>query len=157
MNYTAALEKRLLSDIEQYGWHVIKVLEDDLGPSFGYSIGLYHTFDHPEIIIIGLELDAIHHVINRLGDAIREGISFQPGQFYSNIIENVDCYFTLVDTKFYSEYVSYAQSFYTGNEFPLLQCIYPTLSGTYPWQDEWPTDLKNTQPILGYKPGQNIE
>lgn len=148
MSSTAELEKRLLNDIALYGWHVIKVPEDDLGPSYGHSVGLYHTFNHPEIIVIGLELDAIHYIINRLGDTIREGFVFQPNQFYSNIIENVDCYFTLADSKYYDEYVGYAKLFYKENEFPLLQCIYPTISGIYPWQDEWPTELKSTQPIL---------
>jgi len=157
MNYTAELEKRLLNDIELYGWHVIKIPEDDQGPSYGHSIGFYHSFEHPEVIIIGLELDAIHFIINRIGDAIREGVIFQPGQFYSNIIEGVDCYFTLVDPKFYNEYAGYARLLYRENEFPLLQCIYPTLSGIYPWQDEWPSELRAIQPMLNRPSNQSAD
>lgn len=154
MSSTAELEKRILNDIELYGWHVIKVPEDDFGPSFGHSIGFYHSFEHPEIIIIGLDLDVIHYVINRIGDAIREGILFQSGQFYSNIIENVDCYFTAVNPDFYKDYAGYAQLIYK-DDFPLLQCIYPTISGIYPWQTEWPAELKSAQPVLSYKPDGN--
>lgn len=157
MSITAELEIKLQSDIELFGWHVIKVPEDNLGPSVGYSIGFYHTFEHPEIIIIGLELDALHYLINRIGDSIRLGTIFQSGQFYSNLIEGVDCYFTSVDSVFYKEYVSYAETYYKGANFPILQCIYPTLSGIYPWQNEWPVELKNVQPILGPTPSKPEE
>jgi hypothetical protein len=156
MNKTPDLDKKLLNDIEVYGWHVIKIQEDDLGPSYAHTIGLFHTFSHPEIIIVGLELDTLHFLINRLGDAIREGVVFESGQFYSNIINGVDCYFTTVAPEYYSEYVGYAESFYQGANFPLQQCIYPTISGIYPWQPNWPSELKNLQPILGpipVKPG----
>ena len=157
MNLTAELEKKLLNDIELYGWHVIKVPEDDIGPSYGHSIGFYRSFEHPEVIIIGLELNAVHYILNRIGDAIREGTVLQPGQFYSNIIEDVDCYFTLVDPKYYNEYVSYAKLLYKDTDFPLLQCIYPTISGIYPWQAEWPKELKSVQPFLGHKSTSNLD
>ena len=51
------LDKKLLDDVETYGWHVIKVMADETGPGFGYSVGFFRTFGHPEAIIIGLGLD----------------------------------------------------------------------------------------------------
>jgi hypothetical protein len=155
MGTTAELEKRILDDIELYGWHVIKIPEDTSGPTIVYSIGFNHSFEHPEILIIGLEIEAAHFLINRIGDAIREGLVLKPGHFYSNLFEKIDCYFTSVDSKYYKEYAGYAEQFYQGPSFPILQCIYPTLSGIYPWQVGWPEQLKKAQPILGPIPKNN--
>jgi len=66
-------EKKLVADIEELGWHVLKVLEDDNGPGFVYSVGLFKTFNHPEIIIVGLKLDLAHILINNIGVDIKNG------------------------------------------------------------------------------------
>lgn len=142
-------DQKLLSDIEEYGWHVIKVMGDEEGPGFGYSIGLYKTFDHPEIIIIGLKLDLIHSIINGIGEDIRIGKIFNPGHYYNGVIEGFACHFTSVEKKYYDEYVGYAKWYYKGTDFPLTQCIYPTVKNVYPWQKEWPKEIQTLQPILG--------
>lgn len=68
-------DKKLLDDIDEFGWHVLKVLEDDNGPGFCYSVGLFKTFGHPEIIIVGLKLDLAHTLINNIGHDIKNGMS----------------------------------------------------------------------------------
>lgn len=40
-------ERKLVSDIEEFGWHVIMIAEDDEGPAFAYSIGLFKILGHP--------------------------------------------------------------------------------------------------------------
>lgn len=142
-------DKKLLNDIEVYGWHVIKVLEDEEGPGFGYSVGLYHTFNHPEILIIGLKLNLTHSIINDIGERIRRGERFIKGNYYSNLIDGFDCFFLEVDSKYYREYVGYDLWFYENSDFPLLQCVYPTIKGVYPWEKEWLEEIKDLQPLLG--------
>jgi Domain of unknown function (DUF4262) len=95
---------------------------DETGTGFGYSIGLFKTFGHPEVIIIGLNLDLIHSIVNGIGADIRDGKSYQSGRFYSGLIENYDCYFAAVDFKYYHDYVGFARWFYEGDNFQLLQC-----------------------------------
>jgi hypothetical protein len=50
-------DAEMQADIATYGWHVIKVFEDDEGPSFAFTIGLYKRFGHPELVVFGLPLD----------------------------------------------------------------------------------------------------
>jgi len=153
----SAGDKRMLNSIETYGWHVIKVMEDEIGPGFGYSIGLFKTFGHPEVIIIGLKLDLIHAIINDIGEDIKNGKKYESGAFYSDIIEGFDCYFVSVDNRYYHDYVGRAQWFYENDDFPLIQCIYPTKKNIYPWQSEWPEEIASLQPILTNSkiPGSN--
>ena len=142
-------KKKILNNVAEFGWHVIKVLEDDDGPGFGYSIGLFKTFSHPEILIVGLKLDLIHSIINDIGESIRSGANFTPRSFHSNLIDGFDCYFTQVKPEFYEQYVGQALWYYGNSNFPLIQCIYPTVKGIYPWQEAWPENIKDLQPILG--------
>jgi len=139
-------EKKLLADIKKTGWHVIIVPADEEGPGFAYSIGLYETFGHPEIIILGLKGEVAHGLINRIGDAVRQGKKFTSEKFYSGIVEGFKCFLLAVAEKNYEEHVGYARWYY-GKPFPLLQCIFPTATGKFPWQ--WPSDKKHLQPILG--------
>jgi hypothetical protein len=46
-------EKIILSNIADYGWHAVNVIEDDGHPPWTYSIGFYETWGFPELIILG--------------------------------------------------------------------------------------------------------
>src|SRR3954451_20971966 len=56
-------EGKLLSDVEEFGWHVVLIPEDDEGPAFAYNVGLFGTFEHPEIVVLGLDLGVMHRLI----------------------------------------------------------------------------------------------
>jgi hypothetical protein len=146
---------KLSEDIRNYGWHVIKVLAEGEEPPFGYSIGLVETFGHPEIIIVGLKLDLIHSLINSIGEFVRGGLKYTAGSFNSDILDGYDCYLTSVSDAHYDNFFGTAQGYYRNNNFPVLQCIYPTTKGVFPWERKWPIELKGLQPILGDIPERN--
>jgi hypothetical protein len=58
-----SIKEKLLNDIEKYGLQVMHVFGDELGPGFSYSIGLFESYNHPEVIIIGLRQDLMHQLI----------------------------------------------------------------------------------------------
>jgi len=53
--------------IERFGWHVTLIPEDDEGPGFAYSIGLYQSFKQPEVIMFGCPPELMHTLINQAG------------------------------------------------------------------------------------------
>ena len=57
-------DRDLLLRLEQHGWFVMKVGAGDGEPAFAYSLGLFENFNHPEIILFGLDLDTMHTLIN---------------------------------------------------------------------------------------------
>lgn len=138
------------NNIDEYGWHVINVLEDDQGPSFSYSIGLYKSFGHPEVIFIGLKIELAHLLINNIGESIREGFIYENDKFYTDILDNYKCRMLKVDEYYYNKYVGRGLAYYNAS-FPLFQCIYPTVNGIYPWEKELPEEIRLTQPILRLK------
>ena len=47
------LDKIVISNINEFGWHCVNVIEDDGHPPWSCTIGLYETWQHPELIVIG--------------------------------------------------------------------------------------------------------
>lgn len=85
-------DKKLLYDIDTTGWHVLKVLAGENGPGFVYSVGLYKTFKHPEIIIIGLNPDNAHILINNIGHDLKAGKKYESEKYYEDILDNFKCF-----------------------------------------------------------------
>lgn len=50
-------KKAILADIEKFGCHVALFEKDNYLPGFAYTIGLYKTYGHPEIICFGLKTE----------------------------------------------------------------------------------------------------
>ncbi len=47
------------SNVQQHGWHVVMVPEDEVGPGFAYTIGLAHTHGGPELAMFVLDIHAM--------------------------------------------------------------------------------------------------
>ena len=141
-------ELKVLSDIEQYGLHIIHILGEKELPPYSFSIGLFKSYNHPEIIFIGMDQQLSHSLINNIASDIKNGEKFEANKYYPDIIERFDCYFVDVNKLNYKEYLGYANWYYEGYDYPVVQCIYPTTNGIYPWQSEWPENIKNLQPVL---------
>ena len=136
------LEQKALDDIRKHGLHVIGVAEDDKGPGFVYSIGLFENYAHPEVIIIGLRQSLAHLLLNNMAHVIKNRRTFVGGEFHDDVLDDFLCYFGEVPRSKYRDYVGWARCFYEGDDFPLLQCVYPTVSGKFPWEPDFPEDAR---------------
>jgi hypothetical protein len=141
-------DRKLLADVERHGWHVIGVMEDREGPAFAYSIGLYHTFGHPELIIFGLPVRVMHQIINLVGEEIRSGERFEHLAEYDDILEGYRVAFRTLAGRHYREYLGFARWFYRGDDFPALQCVWPDARYRYPWHPEAEPAFIERQPLL---------
>lgn len=146
------VDKKMLRDIERYGWHVLKVTEDSEGPAFAFTIGLYHSFKHPEVLMIGLDLDFMHSILNNIGDDVRKRLRYEEGQTYPEIVENYDCSFQKIERQFYTDYLGTAMYFYNPESFPALQCVYPDKEGRYPWHKGCSKAFREQQPVFTSTP-----
>jgi hypothetical protein len=66
-------DEKVFTDVADYGWHVVRVLEKSETPGWAFSIGMYRNFNHPEIVVFGLDGDLLHSVINSIGEGVRTG------------------------------------------------------------------------------------
>jgi hypothetical protein len=70
--------QRTMRKIEQYGW-VISGVEDGPGLGWAYTVGLLEGFDHPELVVVGLDWPEAVHLLNQLGDRVAAGRLLYPG------------------------------------------------------------------------------
>lgn len=141
-------ERTILSNVEEFGWHVTLVPEDEEGPAFAYSVGLFHGFEHPEIVMFGLPLEDLHQIINVIGEEVEQGRRFSDGDVAAGILDQADVLFRKVAPEYYAEHFGRAQLFYQGDDFPVLQCLWPDHEGRFPTDPEYAPELRSRQPML---------
>jgi hypothetical protein len=147
----SAADTKVLQDIQRVGWHVTGVFAQtgEKGPDWAFSIGLFHSFAHPEVLVFGLPLDRCMSVVNVMGQEIRAGKRYEPEQPYADILQDpYRCVFRHVDRNHYRSYVGYGLWFYEDDPFPLMQCFWPDKESHFPWDRGCDDYVRDVQPLL---------
>ncbi|MCY7412782.1 MAG: DUF4262 domain-containing protein [Salinibacterium sp.] len=137
--------------IDKEGWAAVQVHETDQQPNYAYSVGLWKTFQHPEVIVFGLLPDVGHRLINVIGEGVREGTRFPSSGTSSEVLEGRDCAFREVSPGAIPAYMGEAQKYY-GTVFPAIHCIWPDRDGRLPWQPGTSIEYRRQQPMLSDGP-----
>jgi len=144
-------DAKVLQDIQRVGWHATGVFasEGEEGPEWAFSIGLFHSFGHPEIIVMGLPLERCMDVVNVVGEQVQRGHRYDSQHLYADILDDpYKCAFREVNPRHYREYVGYALWFYEDDPFPLMQCFWPDKDNRLPLEDGCNEYVKTVQPLL---------
>ena len=142
-------DRKLLADVESHGWHLVGINDDEEGPAYVFSVGMFHTLGHPEICMFGLSsTETMGQIVNGIGDLIRSGGAFGDWHESDEILDGYSCMFRSVNAALYREYFGYALWFYEGPDFPILQCVWPDGNRNYPWDVEFGAQ---SQPVLTTK------
>jgi len=141
-------DDRTREDIAKYGCSIMHVMEEDELPPFGYSIGITQQTGAPEVAIFGLKRPIAHFVVNEYNRRVQAGERFESGNFYSGFLEGYDVFVEDVPLTAYKDYFGQDIDFYGGLNFKVLQFIYPTTKGVWPWAEDAPESFRKWQPIL---------
>ena len=141
-------EEQCERDIQSCGLHVLKVTGDDEWPEFAYTVGLFHTFNHPEVIVLGLPGETAHVILNDLADAIRSGKRFAAGDQTEDLLENYACKFLAVPPAQVAAHFGWALWYYGDNTFPALQPVYPDREHRWPGDEGVAAGFLRQQPVL---------
>ncbi len=141
-------EKKLVDGVMTYGCHIIQVRAENTIPGWSYTIGLFEMLHQPEIIAIGLKESLAHSVLNEVARRFKGGARFDEGHRESELVANVECEFRRVEKRWLRQAMGYAIWFYGGDDFPVLQCIYPDLSNVFPWEEAFDSSWRGNQPLL---------
>lgn len=142
--------------IQEFGWMVQMVAPtiDDTGAPFAYTVGLSKTFNHPELIIVGVSPDIGGAILNIAGARIKQGENFklEPDQ-------NVRLVSELFGGKYVAaiksvtqcaklSYLCQAVRLYGEGGFDALQIVMPDKSGKFPWDNEYDRNVMKCQDKL---------
>jgi hypothetical protein len=143
-----AAEDKCLADIAEYGLHVIRVGGDEEWPGFVYSVGLYHNFQSPEIIVVGLRPDLSHSLLNEIAERARQGERFQLGDTIDGLLDGFSLVLRPVRDELIEPHFGWDLWYYGGQVFPTGQLVWPTTSGIWPWDPSASEEFRALQPLL---------
>ncbi len=127
---------------------MLLIPEDGEGPAFAYTLGLFHSFGHAEVLVMGLPLEAAHKVLNLIGNKVKAGRRYTFGQESAGLLEGQWLTFRIIKPENYDEMLGRAVRFYGGQGFPALQCFWPDASGGFPWQEGFDEEWSGQQWLL---------
>lgn len=137
-------EQQILNNIQQCGWHCNAVGAGESYPSFVYTVGVTHSFGHPELIVFGLAPATAHGILSKIIERLAD-----ENDSDSASADNDPWKFVSVPESDRAELALSAVWFYEGSDFPMTQVVWPCPDGHFPWDDEADEAFIESQPILG--------
>ncbi|RVX43497.1 uncharacterized protein DUF4262 [Nonomuraea polychroma] len=145
-------QEAMMGYIGEHGWGVSDIADDDIGPGWAYTVGLWHTFGLPEVAIFGLDTDLRQSCLNFLADDIQAGYPIATEQERSEILEGVRVLLKSMHPSWYEplfgEYGSLFSFYQRTPRFPILQLVWPDTEGLFAWQSGSDPLLAQLQPSL---------
>jgi hypothetical protein len=145
-------DEQTISKIEEYRYFVLSVApkcKEELG--WTYTIGVHDTCGKHDLITVGLPSKTAHTCLNEAAKRERAGVDLTAGR-QSELIGNVDCEFRPVDPKWVKHLMNWANWYYGGSDYPVLQAIYPDLENCFPWDEGF--NQRFVQPLM--QPGATM-
>lgn len=133
-----------INHIEKFGCSILYI-EGDSASRFSYTVGVFDTSGYPEVISVGLTEKAAHFALDAAENLLRSGADLTQGR-YRDIVGEVECRFAPVDPKWLHHVMKRADWYYTGDDVPVLQLIYPDHENRF--QDEEGFTEYFRQPML---------
>ena len=141
-------EKKVIADVERFGWHCVNVFAEGNAPPWSFSVGFYDSWRKPELIIVGLKREVAHGILHIAATAVSSGGELDYSRPTDQLTEGYSCCFVEVPKHRYYEHVGIARWFYGGNGFPLYQVVWPSKEGL-PWHAEAARSFREWQTVLG--------
>ncbi|HVR11036.1 MAG TPA: DUF4262 domain-containing protein [Thermoanaerobaculia bacterium] len=142
--------ERARNDIERVGWHLLMVQGTEQGAGFVYTIGLWRTYQHPELVVFAPSQDPqdIEPQLRAMADRIAKGETFRAGTPYAGLFGTFRGSLRPVLPQWFASYLGTAGACYETFDFPALQVFWPDRQGRFPWESSYDVNLFRFQPIL---------
>lgn len=130
-------DEKLLADVKEHGWHVVGVPDDEEGPGFCYTVGVYLRTLQPEILMMGAPMEITHHILNGVAEHLLAGGLITPGTRCQGFLEGLEVLFRPIHPSQFHEHLGCANWFYNSSRvaFPAWQCFWPDPQGRFPHED----------------------
>jgi hypothetical protein len=132
------MDEEFAEDVRNYGWSMANVYDNE--PPFQYTVGLMHTFRHPEFIVFGLDSQNAQALFSGLVRDIRAGRSYaEPGVYPVHVGgKDHQVGFRRVHPTQQPLYLGFAMGFLTNigrlGELEAVQAFWPDQAGKFPFE-----------------------
>lgn len=140
--------------IETNGWALEPVAPDGENdpprPGYAYSIGFPDAVGFPDVAVFGLTPVAANGLITLVADACRGGTDIPLGVEVVGLFDNdLRCLFAPIDLQSWGQYFATAAAWYRGEQFEMLQLLYPDRNGFMPYEVGYEQRMALAQPVIG--------
>jgi hypothetical protein len=131
-------ERTCIENVRRFGLNILRIGPGHDDDGFAYSVGLFHRYEHPEIIVFGQKPDWQGAMLNVIAERIREGERFREGVPYTDLLEGYACRFRAVRAReSYDAYLGWDLWYYSAvspleSLVPVLQFVWPDKDGRFP-------------------------
>jgi len=146
-------ERKILDDIAEFGWHCVHILAEGEYVEYSFTVGLFQTYGHPELIIFGLSSDVARQILSIAAHEAKRGAPLDMASSTDALLNGYSCCFTEVPVSEYHEHIGFCRWYYQGNDFPLYQIVWPSRTGLFPWHPDASQEFKGAQPVLAQAAG----
>ena len=133
-------------------WSVTAVDESEHAPRFAYSVGFGQLFDHPEVIVFGLEHQLAHSILSLIAADLAGGGSYAAPGKYDGVLESAQVAIRPVDETQHEIYLGYGMERFRqagrAGELKAVQLFWPDRQGLFPYEGGCDASVSHLQPSL---------
>jgi hypothetical protein len=130
-------QQEVLADVAEQGVHVVHVPRDGgQGPSYSYTVGLWESFQQPEVVVFGMPEDVAQDLL-QAGDRRDDLLVGYPVRFFP------------VPADVVASHLGLAVWAYEGAPFAVVQLVWPDKQGRWPWEPDVRDGFAEAQPVPG--------
>ena len=150
-----------MSDLEKIEWMIetdgfaVEVVPPDAEsdpPRAGYSytINFPEHVGFPDVVVFGLTPVAARGLLGLVRDTLAAGTEIPIGAELVGLLDNeLRCCFAPVDLDEWAPLFATAQAWYRGDQFEVVQLVYPDRNGFLPYEAGFDQRLRFAQPVIG--------
>jgi hypothetical protein len=142
------MDDLIAEDVERLGWSCLTI--HDIEPPFAYTVGLMHSYSHPELILFGRRNDDVA-ILTDLVAAIRDGQRIDKPAEYS-LLNGFPIATRPVHETQHEQHLGFAMGFLTNigriGELQAVQVFVSDIDGRYPFQPNCASSVYQSQPRL---------
>jgi hypothetical protein len=141
-------DRKVVRDVESYGWHALSVAPDELELGWTFSIGLWHSFGSPELAIFAMDAGDARAVLTTIVEEIRTGSALDLRTVRDDLLlGGKKVAFRTVDYSWYRALFGYAMWF-ARPPLPFVQAAWSDGFGRFPWDSDADREYLTRQPKL---------
>lgn len=144
------LQKAVKENIETHGWHASYIFPDENNPGFLYTVGLTKTYDHPEIIVFGVDKKQAYMFIAPYIQELIQKKQKIPLNTPDETFFSMPFYFAEVFEEQKEMRLRLAEAYYSEKKmhYSAIQLLWCDTKGKFPFHKEFEEKFKAAQPLI---------
>ena len=139
-------------ETEGFALEVVAPDADAAPPQAGYTytVNFPHAAEFPDVVVFGLTPVAARGLIGLVRDTLVSGVEIPLGVELVGLLDNeLRCCFAPVELGHWAPLFATSQAWYGGDDFEIVQLVYPDRNGFLPYEPGFDQHLRFAQPVIG--------